>query len=73
MVRPSLAARLGWDVDNLGYDWNRFLSPEEIIALVARNGLVVEDKTGVVYHPLADEWRQSRDMGVNYMVLAAKA
>jgi 2-polyprenyl-6-hydroxyphenyl methylase/3-demethylubiquinone-9 3-methyltransferase len=26
----------------------------------------------VVFHPLADEWRPSRDLGVNYMVLAAK-
>jgi 2-polyprenyl-6-hydroxyphenyl methylase/3-demethylubiquinone-9 3-methyltransferase len=25
-----------------------------------------------VYHPLADEWRRSRDLAVNYMVLAAK-
>lgn len=54
------------------HDWNKFLAPEEIIALVERNGLRVEDKTGVVYHPLADEWRQSRDMAVNYMVLAAR-
>jgi 2-polyprenyl-6-hydroxyphenyl methylase / 3-demethylubiquinone-9 3-methyltransferase len=32
----------------------------------------VIDKTGVVFHPLADEWRPSRDLGVNYMVLAEK-
>ena len=30
------------------------------------------DKTGVVFHPLADEWRKSSDLGVNYMVLAEK-
>ena len=62
---------LGW-LPKGTHDWNRFLSPEEIVALVSRNGLTVEDKTGVVYHPLADEWRQSRDMAVNYMVLAAR-
>ena len=63
---------LGW-LPKGTHDWEKFLAPEEIIALVQRNGMAVTDKTGVVYHPLADEWRQSRDMGVNYMVLAAKA
>jgi 2-polyprenyl-6-hydroxyphenyl methylase / 3-demethylubiquinone-9 3-methyltransferase len=62
---------LGW-LPKGTHDWNKFLSPEEIVALVSRNGLTIEDKTGVVYNPLADEWRQSRDMAVNYMVLAAK-
>ena len=28
------------------------------------------DRTGVVYNPLADRWQLSRDMDVNYMVLA---
>ncbi|TIT81743.1 MAG: bifunctional 3-demethylubiquinol 3-O-methyltransferase/2-polyprenyl-6-hydroxyphenol methylase, partial [Mesorhizobium sp.] len=27
---------------------------------------------GVVYHPLADRWQRSKDMDVNYMVLAEK-
>jgi len=26
----------------------------------------------VVFHPLADEWRKSRDTGINYMVLAER-
>ena len=55
------------------HDYAKFLTPEEISALVSRNGLKVVEKTGVVFHPLADEWRQSRDTGVNYMVLAEKA
>ncbi len=55
------------------HDYAKFLTPEEISALVTRNGLKVVEKTGVVFHPLADEWRQSRDTGINYMVLAEKA
>ena len=39
---------------------------------MTRNGLRVTDRTGVVYHPLADEWRTSLDLGINYMVLAEK-
>lgn len=55
------------------HDYAKFLTPEEISALVSRNGLKVVEKTGVVFNPLADEWRQSRDTGINYMVLAEKA
>jgi 2-polyprenyl-6-hydroxyphenyl methylase/3-demethylubiquinone-9 3-methyltransferase len=32
----------------------------------------VIDRTGVVYNPLGDRWQRSRDMDVNYMVLAEK-
>jgi 2-polyprenyl-6-hydroxyphenyl methylase/3-demethylubiquinone-9 3-methyltransferase len=54
------------------HDYEKFLTPDEIGALLARNGLKVIGQTGVVYHPLADEWRRSPDMGINYMVLAEK-
>jgi len=54
------------------HDWNKFLTPDELKALVTRNGLTIADETGVVFHPLADEWRKSRDMGINYMVLAER-
>jgi 2-polyprenyl-6-hydroxyphenyl methylase/3-demethylubiquinone-9 3-methyltransferase len=63
---------LGW-LPKGTHDFRKFLTPDEIAALVTRNRLKVIDKTGVVFHPLADEWRQSRDMGINYMVLAEKA
>ena len=55
------------------HDWNKFLTPDELKALLTRNGLKIVDECGVVFHPLADEWRQSRDMGVNYMVLAERS
>jgi len=62
---------LGW-LPRGTHSWDKFLTPDEISALVGRNGLRVSDKTGVVYNPLADAWRLSTDMGVNYMVLAEK-
>ena len=62
---------LGW-LPRGTHDFTKFLTPDEISALVKRGGLKVIDKTGVVFHPLADEWRQSRDLGINYMVLAEK-
>ncbi|WP_417307747.1 bifunctional 2-polyprenyl-6-hydroxyphenol methylase/3-demethylubiquinol 3-O-methyltransferase UbiG [Devosia sp.] len=54
------------------HDYAKFLTPDEIAALCRRNGLKVIEKTGVAFHPLADEWRPSRDTGINYMVLAEK-
>lgn len=54
------------------HDWNRFLTPDELEALITRHGLAILDRTGVVFHPLAGEWRKSLDMGVNYMILAQR-
>jgi 2-polyprenyl-6-hydroxyphenyl methylase/3-demethylubiquinone-9 3-methyltransferase len=54
------------------HDFEKFLTPSEVHALLTRNGLKVANETGVVYHPLADDWRLSSDMGINYMVLAEK-
>jgi 2-polyprenyl-6-hydroxyphenyl methylase/3-demethylubiquinone-9 3-methyltransferase len=62
---------LGW-LPRGTHDYRKFLTPEEIAVLLKRNGLRVVEKVGVSFHPLADEWRQSRDTGVNYMVLAEK-
>ena len=62
---------LGW-LPKGTHDWKKFLTPDEIKALITRNGLVVTDQTGVVYHPLADDWRKSRDMAINYMVMARR-
>lgn len=63
---------LGW-LPKGTHSYAKFLTPDEVTALIERNHMQVIDRTGVVFHPLADEWRQSRDMGINYMVLAAKA
>ena len=54
------------------HDWNKFLTPDEIKALLTRNGLTVLAETGVVYHPLEDAWKLSRDMGINYMILSGR-
>ncbi|MEX0859451.1 MAG: hypothetical protein WD017_00770, partial [Cucumibacter sp.] len=41
-------------------------------AVMRREGLAVAEKCGVSYNPLEDRWRRSRDLGVNYMLLASK-
>ena len=54
------------------HSYKKFLTPEEITSQLRQNGMQLRDKCGVTYTPLQDEWRQSRDMSVNYMLLAEK-
>ena len=54
------------------HDWNRFVTPDELRGALDRAGLTVSDITGMVYNPLADEWRLSRDTDVNYFSTALR-
>ncbi|MGV3573819.1 MAG: bifunctional 2-polyprenyl-6-hydroxyphenol methylase/3-demethylubiquinol 3-O-methyltransferase UbiG [Devosia sp.] len=54
------------------HDWKKFLTPDEIRSLITRNGLKVTEGKGVTFNPIADEWRLSSDMAVNYMLLAER-
>jgi 2-polyprenyl-6-hydroxyphenyl methylase/3-demethylubiquinone-9 3-methyltransferase len=54
------------------HDWRKFVRPSELAAGMRRQGLELLDLTGVVYAPLADAWRLSRNLSVNYMACAAK-
>jgi 2-polyprenyl-6-hydroxyphenyl methylase/3-demethylubiquinone-9 3-methyltransferase len=53
--------------------WDKFVTPNELEAALARHGLAVTDETGVIYNLIADRWQISTDMDVNYMVTAEKA
>ncbi len=54
------------------HEYEKLVRPEEIEAPIAAEGMTIIDKTGVFYNPLQDRWNKSRDMDVNYMVLAKK-
>ena len=54
------------------HDWRRFLRPSELAGHLRRAGLEVAELIGVTYNPLSASWRLSRDLDVNYMVLAEK-
>ena len=49
--------------------WSR---PSELAAAFRGAGLTLAAETGVMYVPLADRWRLSSDMDVNYMMVAEK-
>jgi 2-polyprenyl-6-hydroxyphenyl methylase/3-demethylubiquinone-9 3-methyltransferase len=55
------------------HQFGKLVRPEELEKALAGADLSVVDRTGVVYNLLAERWQQSRDMDVNYMVLAEKA
>jgi 2-polyprenyl-6-hydroxyphenyl methylase/3-demethylubiquinone-9 3-methyltransferase len=54
------------------HQWDKFVTPNELEAVLARHGLDVTDETGVIYNLLADRWQISTDLDVNYMVTAVK-
>lgn len=55
------------------HNWDRFVTPEELRRALQAAGLSLTDVTGMVYNPLADEWRLSRDSDVNYFATAVPA
>jgi 2-polyprenyl-6-hydroxyphenyl methylase / 3-demethylubiquinone-9 3-methyltransferase len=52
--------------------WDKFVTPNELEAVLERSGLRVIDARGVVYNILLDGWQLSGDTDVNYMVSAER-
>lgn len=63
---------LGW-LPRGTHRYEKLVRPAELETALSAAGLSIADRLGVTYNPLADEWRRSRDMDVNYMVLAEKS
>lgn len=55
------------------HEYGRLVRPDELEKALADAGMSIADRTGVVYNVLGDRWQRSKDMDVNYMVLAQKA
>ncbi|MBO6640105.1 MAG: bifunctional 2-polyprenyl-6-hydroxyphenol methylase/3-demethylubiquinol 3-O-methyltransferase UbiG [Roseitalea sp.] len=62
---------LGW-LPKGTHQYEKLVKPSEIDAALSGTGVEVFDRSGVFYNVLADEWRLSRDMDVNYMVVARR-
>ena len=52
--------------------WDKFVTPNELEAVLERDGLRMIDERGVVYNILLDGWQLSDDRDVNYMVAAER-
>lgn len=62
---------LGW-LPRGTHQWEKFIAPAELKGWLDANGVPVKDETGVTYSPFTREWRRSRDMDVNYMVVGQR-
>jgi 2-polyprenyl-6-hydroxyphenyl methylase/3-demethylubiquinone-9 3-methyltransferase len=62
---------LGWLPPGT-HSYDKLVRPDELRAALTRSGLTVARETGVIFNPLANAWRLSPDMDVNYMLLATK-
>ncbi|MFD1695901.1 bifunctional 2-polyprenyl-6-hydroxyphenol methylase/3-demethylubiquinol 3-O-methyltransferase UbiG [Roseibium aestuarii] len=55
------------------HSYDKLVRPQEIEGPLGAAGMSIVDRTGVTYNPLLDRWGPSRDMDVNYMLLAERA
>jgi len=62
---------LGW-LPRGTHEWDRFVTPDELSEAIRLAGLGVFDLQGVSFHPLRDAWSLSRDLSVNYMLMAGR-
>ena len=55
------------------HDWRRFITPDELFALLRGAGLAPVDRKGFVFDPLGWSWRLSdRDLSVNYVTASLR-
>jgi 2-polyprenyl-6-hydroxyphenyl methylase/3-demethylubiquinone-9 3-methyltransferase len=54
------------------HDWRQFLKPEEIRSMLAPEPVTVTGPFGLALNPLSGQWSESDDVGINYMMIAAR-
>ena len=54
------------------HQFHKLVRPDELEKALAPTGMTITDRAGVAYNPLADRWHLSKDLDVNYMVLAQR-
>lgn len=62
---------LGW-LPAGTHQWSKFVRPSEMVQTLRREGIAVQDISGVVYNPLSSGWTLSRNVAVNYMAYGRK-
>ena len=55
------------------HQYEKLVRPEEIEKPLNASGLTMTDRTGVFFNPLLNQWNLSKDMDVNYMLVARRA
>jgi 2-polyprenyl-6-hydroxyphenyl methylase/3-demethylubiquinone-9 3-methyltransferase len=62
---------LGW-LPRGTHEWRKFVRVSELVLGLRRNGLKATALAGLSFDWMRGEWALSRDLGVNYMVMAVR-
>jgi len=55
------------------HDWKKFITPDELFAMIETAGLTPVDRKGMVFNPVSWSWSLSdRDLSVNYVTASVK-
>ena len=55
------------------HDWHKFITPDELTALIRKAGLDPLDRKGMVFNPVSWSWSLSdRDLSVNYVTASRR-
>ena len=54
------------------HDWQKFIKPDDLIAICKKNSLKLKSIDGVSFNPILDKWNISKDKSVNYIAIFTK-
>ena len=54
------------------HDWRKFVKPSEFAAFLRAAGVEVREQKGMAYVPFRDEWHETNDLDVNYVLFGVK-
>ena len=55
------------------HDWEKFVNPDDLIAISKKNNLTVQKLDGMKYNLIKDQWTLSNDKSVNYISIFNKS
>ena len=54
------------------HQYEKLVRPDELEKPLTASGMQFDERTGVFFNPLMNQWNLSKDMDVNYMMLATR-
>ena len=54
------------------HDWNKFIKPEELEKKISDLRFSTINLTGLSFNPFFQEWKRTKDLSVNYILVAQK-
>ena len=54
------------------HDWNKFVKPEELEKKLTDLNFSINDVMGLDFNPISQEWKKTKNVSVNYIIVAKK-